>query len=356
MDRRARPGVAPGVPVGSRPRRRDGRGSAACARLRRIPCTRSGSSKDRACVPIETACAERRPAALLFRAADFPPAASETVEHLLRTVARARAARRRSGFLAVGSRIASERERPELTRRLPDGPLRILDAGCGAGGGIPARSRGVPAGRDRDRDGPGSRRAGPRAPATACSVGDLARILPELEAAGERFDAFVFADVLEHLEDPVAALAAARRLAAPGARLLVASVPNVGPPLPRARPRARPLRPGARGPRGRAATCAGSRAARSRRRSTEAGMARRVDRGRARRRARPNAGGVPRARGGVAGGGSRRASRRISGSGRPTDGRRHDADRLPARVHGALRRREGRAACRRRRSRGAGTG
>jgi SAM-dependent methyltransferase len=57
--------------------------------------------------------------------------------------------------------------------------------------------------------------------------GDLAEILPALESAGERFDAIVFADVLEHLEDPVAALTMGRRVAAPGARLLV-SVPNVG--------------------------------------------------------------------------------------------------------------------------------
>jgi SAM-dependent methyltransferase len=57
--------------------------------------------------------------------------------------------------------------------------------------------------------------------------GDLARSLPVLEREGERFDAIVFADVLEHLDDPVAALTAARRVAAAGARLLV-SVPNVG--------------------------------------------------------------------------------------------------------------------------------
>ena len=58
-------------------------------------------------------------------------------------------------------------------------------------------------------------------------VGDIAEILPALENAGERFDAIVFADVLEHLEDPVAALTMGRRVAAPGGKLLV-SVPNVG--------------------------------------------------------------------------------------------------------------------------------
>jgi SAM-dependent methyltransferase len=57
--------------------------------------------------------------------------------------------------------------------------------------------------------------------------GDLGRVLADLDRAGERFDALVFADVLEHVEDPVAALALGRRVAAPGARLVL-SVPNVG--------------------------------------------------------------------------------------------------------------------------------
>ena len=57
--------------------------------------------------------------------------------------------------------------------------------------------------------------------------GNLAEALPALSAEGARFDAFVFADVLEHLEDPVSALSAAHALAAPGA-LLLAVVPNVG--------------------------------------------------------------------------------------------------------------------------------
>ena len=51
--------------------------------------------------------------------------------------------------------------------------------------------------------------------------------LAVLGSEGERFDAFLFADVLEHLEDPAGALSLARALAHPGATL-VASVPNVG--------------------------------------------------------------------------------------------------------------------------------
>jgi SAM-dependent methyltransferase len=58
-------------------------------------------------------------------------------------------------------------------------------------------------------------------------LGDALTELARLVTEGERFDAFLFADVLEHLEDPVAALSRARALALPGATLL-ASVPNVG--------------------------------------------------------------------------------------------------------------------------------
>jgi 2-polyprenyl-3-methyl-5-hydroxy-6-metoxy-1,4-benzoquinol methylase len=70
--------------------------------------------------------------------------------------------------------------------------------------------------------------------AACVAAGRLDRVLTAdalegLEALGRegaRFDAFLFADVLEHLEDPVRALWLARRLAEPGARL-IASVPNV---------------------------------------------------------------------------------------------------------------------------------
>jgi 2-polyprenyl-3-methyl-5-hydroxy-6-metoxy-1,4-benzoquinol methylase len=57
--------------------------------------------------------------------------------------------------------------------------------------------------------------------------GDAAAVLASLAAGGERFDAFLLGDVLEHTADPVAVLAAAREAASPDA-VLVASVPNVG--------------------------------------------------------------------------------------------------------------------------------
>lgn len=170
---------------------------------------------------------DRSPAALAFRTADFPPASRESVRAFLERLAGSGARAVVPGFAAVVLDESSERERPELIRRLPSGELRILDAGCGAGASFAdakaRRSGWMVTGIESDPE--LARRA--RGRCDRVLEGDLRRILPSLAAAGERFDALVFADVLEHLEDPVAALSAARALASPGARLLV-SVPNVG--------------------------------------------------------------------------------------------------------------------------------
>lgn len=165
------------------------------------------------------------PAAIAFRTSDHAPRERETVEMLFQRLASLAAPA--EDFLALAFEDPSERERPELTRRLPGGALRVLDAGCGAGGGIAlgrVRNRGwTVTGVEQDP----LLAARARRNCDRVLEGDLADVLPRLEAAGERFDALVFADVLEHLDDPVAALAAGRRLAAPRATLLV-SVPNVG--------------------------------------------------------------------------------------------------------------------------------
>ncbi len=168
------------------------------------------------------------PAALLFRPSDFPPAPAESVAAWIERL------RGREGASLEDARLAAApfsapggAERPELTSRLPEGPLAILDAGCGAGGAIASAAVRRPGWRVTgiEADPELARRA--RGRCARILEGDLRRVLPELERAGERFDALVFADVLEHLEDPDAALAAARRVAAPGALLLV-SVPNAG--------------------------------------------------------------------------------------------------------------------------------
>ena len=169
-----------------------------------------------------------RPAAIGLRAADFPPESTETIKQYFQRLQGGPTPHALDpGFRAVVAGDPSEKERPELTRRLPSGAAQILDVGCGAGAGIAGAKARNPAwkvtGIERD----------PRLASLArrrCDrvlEGDLARVLVELDRAGERFDALVFADVLEHIEDPAGALALGRRLAAPGARLLV-SVPNVG--------------------------------------------------------------------------------------------------------------------------------
>jgi SAM-dependent methyltransferase len=171
---------------------------------------------------------DRAPFAIGFRAADFPAEPYETIKsYLYRLLSVPALTATDPAFLGLSLGDPSERERPELTRRLPSGTLRILDAGCGAGVGIAGAKARNPGwkvtGVEKDP------RLASRARERCDRVleGDLAEILPALESAGERFDAIVFADVLEHLEDPVAALTMGRRVAAPGARLLV-SVPNVG--------------------------------------------------------------------------------------------------------------------------------
>jgi SAM-dependent methyltransferase len=127
---------------------------------------------------------------------------------------------------AVGD--PSSRERPEVAERLPGGNARILDIGCGAGGlGLTRGSR--PGWRltGVERDAIRAARARAGGGYERILDGSLEDALPRLGAEGARFDAIVFADVLEHVEDPVAALRAARVLANANA-LLLAVVPNVG--------------------------------------------------------------------------------------------------------------------------------
>jgi 2-polyprenyl-3-methyl-5-hydroxy-6-metoxy-1,4-benzoquinol methylase len=167
--------------------------------------------------------------ALLFRQKDFPPGdGSETIElYIGRLLAETGAHVSNPGFRVLRLAEASERERPELTRRLPEGPLRILDVGCGAGGTIAAAVPRHPGWRVMGIEEDSRLAALARACCGRVVEGDLRDVLAELGRTGERFDAVVFADVLEHLEDPVSALAAGRAVADAGARLLV-SVPNVG--------------------------------------------------------------------------------------------------------------------------------
>ncbi|HEY2797205.1 MAG TPA: class I SAM-dependent methyltransferase [Thermoanaerobaculia bacterium] len=168
-------------------------------------------------------------AAFAFWPADHPPRAGESVGEFCARLLGLGAAERAQdeAFRVLRFEEPSGRERPELTRRIPNGALRILDVGCGAGGGIAGGGGRASGWRITGVEREPVLAAQARTRCDRVLEGDLREILPRLGADGERFDVIVLADVLEHLEDPFEALRVAGTLAAPGARLLV-SVPNVG--------------------------------------------------------------------------------------------------------------------------------
>ena len=115
--------------------------------------------------------------------------------------------------------------RTEILERIPPGAGRLLDVGCGGGEtAVEAkrRHRGLEVeGVDRD----GGPRDFVRPELDAFHAGEALAVLGALASRGETFDVLLFADVLEHCEDPFLVLEAGRRLCAPGATVIV-SVPN----------------------------------------------------------------------------------------------------------------------------------
>lgn len=169
--------------------------------------------------------------ALSFSVADFPPQAGETVASYVRRLLSPPTPRAFApGFAAVsfdeGTRGAAG-ERPEVIRLLPPTVARLLDVGCASGEAGGAVRRACPAVvvTGIERESAAAERA--RSRLDRVIEREAPAALAELARAGERFDAFLFADVLEHLEDPIGALGLARELATHDATL-VASVPNVG--------------------------------------------------------------------------------------------------------------------------------
>ncbi len=111
--------------------------------------------------------------------------------------------------------------RAEMLRLVPADARTLLDVGGGEGNfarTFMAQRGGKATLLERD----------PRAAEAARSRGvDVLEGDFESVALTARYDCVAFLDVLEHLADPLAALAKARRVIAPGGRVLL-SVPNVG--------------------------------------------------------------------------------------------------------------------------------
>jgi SAM-dependent methyltransferase len=103
----------------------------------------------------------------------------------------------------------------EMDRRLPAGPARLAELGCGSGGMLEALSRfGTAVGVETD--------AALRARAQERGLDVRAGALPDaIPLDPGRWDAVCLFDVLEHVDDEAGALAACRRLLVPGGCLFV---------------------------------------------------------------------------------------------------------------------------------------
>jgi SAM-dependent methyltransferase len=171
---------------------------------------------------------EQSAPAMVFRPSDFPPAAAETVEEYVRRLASAPTPRAFApGLCAMVFEESPGGDRSDVTRRFPPGIRRLLDIGCGSGEAAAALCRSRPglAAIGIERDPAAAMLARQRL--ADVREGEAMTALSRLAESGERFDAFLFADVLEHFDDPIQILGLARALALPQATL-VASVPNVG--------------------------------------------------------------------------------------------------------------------------------
>jgi 2-polyprenyl-3-methyl-5-hydroxy-6-metoxy-1,4-benzoquinol methylase len=116
-----------------------------------------------------------------------------------------------------------ENERADVVAKLPRPLGRVLDVGCGAGGvGRSLRTAGAARIVGIEIHEPSAEKA--RGVLDEVHTGPVEQVLAEGRLEGP-FDTFVLYDVLEHLVDPAAVLAALVDLAAPGARAHV-SVPN----------------------------------------------------------------------------------------------------------------------------------
>jgi SAM-dependent methyltransferase len=132
-------------------------------------------------------------------------------------------------IVATGFRVVRAPQafgaREEIVSRVPPGSARLLDVGCGEGATAEEARRRFPALRVEGIDRRASFGGAACAALDAFHFGDALEIMEKLGQRDELFDVLVFADSLEHFEDPFRVMDAARRLATPAATVIV-SVPN----------------------------------------------------------------------------------------------------------------------------------
>ena len=166
-------------------------------------------------------------AAILFRGADFPARPAERAADYLQRLSRDVSVRSYHPGLAALVLDAAGEDRAEVTRLFPRPIRKLLDVGCARGEAGAALKREMPGLQVTGIENDPAPAAHARRALDRVIEGEAPQVMAGLIDEGARFDALLFADVLEHLEDPIAALQQARALAEPGATLL-ASVPNAG--------------------------------------------------------------------------------------------------------------------------------
>lgn len=127
------------------------------------------------------------------------------------------------GIVARTGLQVEDVERPDLEELVPQDARAVLDVGCGAGVfGAALKRRGVVRVVGIEKNPVTARRARERLD----EVLELDLDTESLPFADASFDCIVYGDVLEHLVDPWALVAAQARLLAPGGCVVV-SIPNV---------------------------------------------------------------------------------------------------------------------------------